>query len=117
MTESTLDRVHRSAQDCNVTLLHGWYRSALALTFALFNSARLLSYLPTIWAIYANGDSSQHSLWTWVWWCGANLTMAAWVYEQNGRRYDCVMAVAAGNALMCAATIMLIVWYRIGGAS
>lgn len=95
----------------------GWYLELLALAFALFNSARLLSYLPTLWAIHASGDSSQHSLWTWCCWFGANLTMAAWVHEHNGRRCDRVVALNAGNALMCGATIVLIVLYRAGGAA
>lgn len=93
------------------------YLDTLALVFALFNSARLASYLPTLWAIQSSGDSSQHSLWTWCCWFGANLTMAAWVHEQNGRRCDRVVALNAGNALMCAATIVLIVFHRGGGAS
>lgn len=96
--------------------LRSLYLEALALGFALFNSARLVSYLPTLWAIQASGDSSQHSLWTWCCWFGANATMAAWVYENNGRRHDRMVALNAGNALMCAATIVLIAFYRLGGA-
>lgn len=95
----------------------GLYVELLALAFALFNSARLLSYLPTLWAIHASGNSSQHSLWTWCCWCGANLTMAAWVHEHNGRRWDRVVALNASNALMCAATIVLILYHRVGEAS
>jgi hypothetical protein len=37
------------------------------------------AYLPTLWAIHVSGDSSQHSLWTWATWFGANVTMAAWL--------------------------------------
>lgn len=95
----------------------GLYLGLLAPAFALFNSARLLSYLPTLWALQAAGDSGQHSLWTWGCWFGANLTMAAWVHEQNGRRWDRVVALNAGNALMCAATLALIVCHRVGGGS
>lgn len=93
------------------------YLGALALAFALFNSARLASYLPTLWAIQASGESGQHSLWTWGCWFGANLTMAAWVHEHNGRRCDRVVALNLGNALMCAATIALIAFYRFGGGT
>jgi hypothetical protein len=92
------------------------YLEVLALAFALFNSARLVSYLPTLWALQASGDSSQHSLWTWCCWFGANLTMAAWVREHNGHRIDRVVVLNAGNALMCGATIGVIVFYRLGGA-
>ena len=96
---------------------HSVYLDVLTFAFAVFNSARLLSYLPTLWAIQGSGNSSQHSLWTWCCWFGANLTMAAWVHEHNGRRCDRVVTLNAGNALMCAVTIMLIAFYRVGGGS
>lgn len=35
------------------------YLAALTWAFTLFNSVRMLSYLPTMWAIYGSGDSSQ----------------------------------------------------------
>ena len=43
---------------------------------------------------------------------GANASMAAWLYENNGRRLDKAVAVNTGNALMCAATTALICCYR-----
>ena len=88
------------------------YLQLLTWAFTLFNSARLVSYLPTIWAIHASGDSSQHSLWTWGTWLGANLTMAAWLYEKEDRRISRAMLVNVSNAAMCAATITLIVAAR-----
>lgn len=88
------------------------YLAALTWAFTLFNSVRMLSYLPTMWAIYGSGDSSQHSLWTWLTWLGANVTMAAWLYEQNGRRVGRAVIVNLGNATMCAATVMLIAALR-----
>jgi hypothetical protein len=84
----------------------------LEWAFTLFNSVRVLSYLPTLWAIQAHGDSSQHSLWTWGTWLGANLTMALWLYEQNGQRMNRAVLVNASNALMCTATCMLIAVHR-----
>ena len=63
-------------------------------------------------AIGDSGNSSQHSLLTWVTWVGANTTMAAWLYEQNGRRMNRAVAVNACNSLMCIATSILIVAYR-----
>lgn len=53
------------------------YLVGLTWAFTLLNSARFLSYLPTLWALTQSGDSSQHSLWTWGMWAGANVTMAA----------------------------------------
>ena len=84
----------------------------LAWSFALFNALRVLAYLPTIWAIYASGDSKQHSWFTWLTWARANATMAAWLSEQEGRRMTRAVAVNACNALMCFATLVLIVALR-----
>lgn len=90
----------------------GTYRKVLAWAFTLFNSIRVFAYLPTIWAIVQNGESSQHSLWTWVIWLGANATMAAWLYEQDGQRINRAVGVNIGNATMCVVTIVLIAAYR-----
>lgn len=91
----------------------GLYLRLLTLFFALFNSVRVAAYLPTIWAVYQSGDSSQHSLWTWLTWFGANLTTAAWLYENNGRRMGRVSIVSACNAAMCMTITVLLVWYRV----
>jgi len=88
------------------------YLRVLTWAFTLFNSVRVLAYAPTIWAIHASGDSSQHSLWTWITWAGANATMAAWLYEQNGQRLNRAIAVNMGNAAMCLCTVALIIAYR-----
>jgi len=88
------------------------YRSVLTWSFAFFNSVRVLAYLPTIWAIYASGDSQQHSWFTWLTWAGANATMAAWLYEQNSRRFTRAAAVNVCNAAMCLATLVLILAFR-----
>jgi hypothetical protein len=88
------------------------YLSVLTWAFTLFNSVRLVSYLPTMWAIQMSGDSSQHSLWTWCTWLGANLTMAAWLYEQNGQRPSRPAVVSLCNAILCAVTVLLIAAHR-----
>lgn len=88
------------------------YLAMLGGLFALFNAARLVAYLPTIWAVALSGDSSQHSLWTWLTFLGGNATMAAWLWEQNGHRCQRAIAVCAGNALMCLAIVGVIVWTR-----
>lgn len=88
------------------------YLVVLTWAFTLFSSLRIVSYLPTMWAIQVSGDSSQHSLWTWLTWLGANLTMAAWLYEHNGQRLDRAAIVNLVNATMCAGTIVLIVAHR-----
>jgi hypothetical protein len=88
------------------------YLRTLTFTFALFSSVRVLAYLPTIWAIHQTGDSSQHSIWTWLTWAGANVTMAAWLYEENGQRLNRAIFVSLCNAAMCAATTALIAFHR-----
>jgi len=90
------------------------YLKALDWAFAAFNSTRLITYLPTMWAIHTSADSSQHSLLTWLAWSGANASMAAWLYENNGRRCNKAVAINIGNALMCLATTALVCWYRQG---
>ena len=84
----------------------------LPWAFAFFSSVRLLSYLPTLWAIHMQGETSQHSLITWLTWTGANATMAAWLYEKNGFRFDRAVAMNACNAAMCLTTAAWIVAYR-----
>lgn len=88
------------------------YQVLLGWSFMLFSSARIVAYLPTLWAIHASADASQHSLWTWLIWSGSNLTMAAWLYEQRGPRPTRAIDVCFVNALMCAAVAALIAWYR-----
>jgi hypothetical protein len=43
----------------------GTYLAVLTWLFTLFNSVRVLAYLPTLLAVFNSGDSSQHSLLTW----------------------------------------------------
>lgn len=92
--------------------LRGHYLRLLTWAFTLFNTVRVAAYLPTLLAIVHSGDSSQHSLWTWGTWLGANATMAAWLYEQNGLRMNRAIAVNIGNSLMCLATAVVILWFR-----
>lgn len=89
------------------------YRAALASAFTLFNAGRILAYLPTIWIILRNQDSSQHSLWTWSVLLGANATMAIWQWESARRRCDPVVLANTGNALMCLAIVAVITWTRL----
>ncbi|WP_157270681.1 hypothetical protein [Azohydromonas aeria] len=85
----------------------------LQALFAFFNGARVLTYLPQIWAIESSGQSGQHSLLTWLTWLGANVTMALWLYEQNGRRVDPAAALSIANAAMCLLTVLVILRYRL----
>lgn len=84
----------------------------LSATFTVFNSLRIFAYLPTLAAIHAGGNADQHSLFTWLTFLGANLTMAMWLYEQDGRRISRASAVNLSNALMCGAIAASIGWLR-----
>lgn len=88
------------------------YLTVLTWAFTLFNSTRVLAYLPTVLAIAQSGNSDQHSLWTWCSWVGANATMACWLYEQNGQKVNRAVVVNIGNTVMCALTLTLILVYR-----
>jgi len=84
------------------------YVTTLGYLFAFFSTVRVFAYLPTLWAVVYSGDSSQHSLLTWFTWAGANLTMAAWLYEQQGQRWNRAVTVNLVNATMCIATFVAI---------
>lgn len=88
------------------------YLTLLTWAFTLFNSVRVLSYMPTLWAIHASGNSDQHSLWTWCTWLGANTTMALWLWEREDRRMNRAIATNIGNAVMCLATVVSIAVHR-----
>jgi hypothetical protein len=89
------------------------YLAVLTWAFTVFSSLRVVAYLPTIWAIHASGDSSQHSLWTWITWLGANATMAAWLHETNGQRVNRAVIVNTCNAAMCLVVVVLILGHRL----
>ena len=88
------------------------YLAALGCAFALFNSVRVFAYLPNIWSIVQQGESSQHSLLTWLVLLGANTTMAAWLYEENEQTLTKTVAVNVGNAAMCLLTAAVIAYQR-----
>jgi hypothetical protein len=100
------------SQETERSSMRSHYLTVLNWTFTAFNSIRILTYVPSIWAIVASGQSRQHSLLTWLSWLGANASMALWLYENNGRRCNKVIAASVGNAFMCAATCVVIVAYR-----
>lgn len=86
--------------------------SLLSGAFAVFNGLRIVAYVPTLSAIQASGQADQHSLFTWLTFLGANVTMALWLHQQNGQRMNRAVAVNAFNALMCGAIAASIAWMR-----
>jgi hypothetical protein len=110
--------VHRAAEPAStncrgVIAIRAYYLRVLTWAFTLFSSARVIAYLPTLWAIHQSGDTSQHSLLTWCAWLGSNVTMAAWLHEQSGHVVNRAVGVNIANAGMCLATVALITWHRI----
>jgi hypothetical protein len=113
-TEHTTDRVGRPLRAPRPALFtRERYLLLLGWAFTLFSSVRVLSYLPNMALIVQEQNSSQQSLLTWCTWLGANLTMAGWLHEHNGRRFDTAVRVNLVNAMMCALTAALIVCYRV----
>jgi hypothetical protein len=112
VTPQIVTVVSGEARPCRRQGVRTVYLTVLTWAFTLFSSLRIVSYLPTMWAIHTSGDSSQHSLWTWLTWLGGNLTMAAWLYEHNDQRLDRAAIFNLVNATMCAGTIVLIVAHR-----
>lgn len=56
-------------------------------------------------------NSSQHSMLIGCTWLGADLTMAGWLHEHNGRRVHTAVWENLVNAAMCALTAVLIQAY------
>jgi hypothetical protein len=114
---SQLDDVGKEVSQLAAAASAGERRSSylivLTWCFMFFNTARVLAYLPTVMTIVQHGDSTQHSLWTWLTWMGANVTMAAWLFEHNGARMNRAIAVSVANAAMCLATSSVIVAVRL----
>lgn len=88
------------------------YLNVLTWLFTVCSTLRVVTYLPAIASIVSSGDSSQHSLWTWGTWLCSNLTMAAWLWEQNARRASKAVWINMANAVMCAMTVVVVVAYR-----
>jgi hypothetical protein len=88
------------------------YLAVLDWSFALFSTMRLLTYIPTMWAIHHSGSSSQHSLLTWMVWTGANFVMAASLYERSGRVLNKLIVVNAANAVQCLFMSLIVACYR-----
>jgi hypothetical protein len=88
------------------------YLRVLGWAFAIFSTARVLAYLPTIAALWEHRDSSNYSLLTWATWTGANLTMAAWLFEHGSPGARGAVWVHLANSALCAAIASLILALR-----
>ena len=92
--------------------LEALYLQGLTFMFLFWNSARILTYLPTIRKLLRAGASARdYSLATWGCWVMSNGTFCLYLYEQGGRELNSMVLVNAGNTLMCLVTSILI--YRL----
>jgi len=104
MSSISIDTIHHRVR--------ARYLAVLDWSFALFSTMRLLTYIPTMWAIHQSGNSSQQSLLTWMVWAGANFVMAASLYERSGRVLNKLIVVNAANAAQCLVMSLMVAWYR-----
>lgn len=88
------------------------YLVLLTWAFAAFGTLRVVAYLPTLWAIVQSGDSSQHSVLTWLLFACSNVTMALWLLEQGSGRVWRAVLVNVCNAAMCVLILLTIVAFR-----
>jgi hypothetical protein len=88
------------------------YGLFLSWALTLSNTLRVAAYVPTLRAVCLAGDSSQCSIWTWIALAGSNLAMAAWCFEECGRRLNAMVVTNLANVGLCLGTISVIAWYR-----
>lgn len=88
------------------------FSSLLAGSFILFNTLRVLFYLPQIGKLVkARNNLATHSLFTWFSWVFANLTTGLLFYQQSNRLDDKVLLNMA-SAFMCAVVVGIILYKR-----
>jgi DMSO reductase anchor subunit len=84
----------------------------IAIAFGIFNTLRLVSYIPQIIAVARDQHGATAiSLWCWSIWIGANATAALYAWVNVG---DQVLAlVSAFNAICCAIVVAIALLKRI----
>lgn len=85
--------------------------SLLAISFTVSNSLRVLFYLPQFYKfIKAEESLDSHSLFMWISWIVANLTVAIYFFIDSGLDQKALLNLA--NSLMCAVGALIIFYKR-----
>jgi hypothetical protein len=78
----------------------------IAIAFGVFNTLRLVSYVPQIIAVARDQNGAMAiSLWCWSIWIGANATAALYAWVNVGDRALALMS--AFNTLCCMTVVTL----------
>lgn len=81
------------------------YLQGLATAYAVSNSLRMLSYLPTILKLRrAEASADSYSQVTWMIWIFSNLTFGLMLFESSGRVIDELVLVPIINFVFCSVT-------------
>lgn len=87
--------------------------SLITIAFGVFNTLRLVSYIPQIVAVARDQHGAVAiSLWCWSIWIGANATAALYAWVNVGDRV--LALVSAFNAVCCTTVVILALLKRIG---
>lgn len=85
--------------------------SLLAISFTVSNSLRVLFYLPQFHKFIKAEDSLEsHSLFMWISWIVANLTVAIYFFIDSGLDQKALLNFA--NSLMCCVGASIIIYKR-----
>ena len=85
--------------------------SLLAISFAVSNTLRVLFYLPQFHKFINAKDSLEsHSLFMWLSWVVANLTVAIYFCIQSGLDQKALLNFA--NSIMCCIGVSIIIYKR-----
>ena len=82
----------------------------IAIAFGVFNTLRLVSYIPQIVAVARDQHGATAiSLWCWSIWIGANATAALYAWVNVG---DQVLALMSAFNAVCCGTVAVLALFK-----